>query len=131
MSQKLIYTVIGLQKRGAPIIAEYLGGATNCDAYHMTDPRADGLGVSTCIELALKNSQIQKEQVGAAALRDFRATHEHHQSASNATCPHLCNPLRSPCNSSLKRPMPNPRMFDFRVQRKVCRPADSLSAVGW
>ena len=52
------------QKRGAPIIAEYLGGATNCDAYHMTDPRADGLGVSTCIELALKNAQIEKEQVG-------------------------------------------------------------------
>ena len=55
----------GPQKRGATIIAEYLGGATNCDAYHMTDPRADGLGVSTCIELALKNAQIQKEQVGS------------------------------------------------------------------
>ena len=52
-----------VQKRGAPIIAEYLGGATNCDAYHMTDPRADGLGVSTCIELALKNARIEKEQV--------------------------------------------------------------------
>ena len=38
------------QKRGAPIIAEYLGGAVTCDAHHMTDPRADGLGVSTCIE---------------------------------------------------------------------------------
>ncbi|XP_039847898.1 putative polyketide beta-ketoacyl synthase 1 isoform X1 [Panicum virgatum] len=32
-------------KRDAPIIAEYLGGAVNCDAYHMTDPRSDGLGV--------------------------------------------------------------------------------------
>lgn len=29
----------------------------------MTDPRADGLGVSTCIELALKDSRIEKEQV--------------------------------------------------------------------
>ncbi|KAJ6388495.1 hypothetical protein OIU77_026959 [Salix suchowensis] len=36
-------------KRGANIIAEYLGGAVNCDAHHMTDPRSDGLGVSTCI----------------------------------------------------------------------------------
>ncbi len=54
-----------VQKRGAPIIAEYLGGATNCDAYHMTDPRADGLGVSTCIELALRNARIEKEQVSS------------------------------------------------------------------
>lgn len=43
--------------------AEYLGGAITCDAYHMTDPRADGLGVSTCIELAMKDAGIEKEQV--------------------------------------------------------------------
>ena len=49
--------------RGAPILAEYLGGAITCDAYHMTDPRADGLGVSTCIELALKDAKIDKGQV--------------------------------------------------------------------
>jgi 3-oxoacyl-(acyl-carrier-protein) synthase len=52
------------QARGANILAEYLGGAITCDAYHMTDPRADGLGVSTCIELALKDAGIEKEQVG-------------------------------------------------------------------
>ena len=51
------------QKRGATILAEYLGGAFTCDAYHMTDPRPDGLGVSTCIELALKNSGVEKERV--------------------------------------------------------------------
>mmetsp|Transcript_33636 Transcript_33636/g.74468 ORF Transcript_33636/g.74468 Transcript_33636/m.74468 type:complete len:456 (-) Transcript_33636:523-1890(-) len=51
------------QKRGAKIIAEYLGGAVTCDAHHMTDPRADGLGVSTCIQLALKDSGIEREQV--------------------------------------------------------------------
>jgi 3-oxoacyl-[acyl-carrier-protein] synthase II len=51
------------QKRGAPIFAEYLGGAVSCDAQHMTDPRADGLGVSLCIEHALKQAQIPKEQV--------------------------------------------------------------------
>ncbi|KAG2427592.1 hypothetical protein HXX76_012246 [Chlamydomonas incerta] len=50
-------------KRGAKIYAEYLGGAVTCDAHHMTDPRADGLGVSTCIELALKDSRISKDQV--------------------------------------------------------------------
>jgi len=50
-------------KRGAKIYGEYLGGAVTCDAHHMTDPRADGLGVSTCIQLALKDAAIEKEQV--------------------------------------------------------------------
>lgn len=50
-------------KRGAKIYGEYLGGAVTCDAHHMTDPRADGLGVSTCIELALKDAGIEREQV--------------------------------------------------------------------
>eukprot|EP00877_Chromochloris_zofingiensis_P012164 jgi/Chrzof1/7200/Cz02g14160.t1_KAS1[v5.2] len=51
------------QKRGAKILGEYLGGAVTCDAHHMTDPRADGLGVSSCIELALKDAQIDRDQV--------------------------------------------------------------------
>ncbi|KAG0591166.1 hypothetical protein KC19_1G155000 [Ceratodon purpureus] len=50
-------------KRGAPIIAEYLGGAVTCDAYHMTDPRADGLGVSTCIEKSLADAGVATEEV--------------------------------------------------------------------
>ncbi|KAK4779349.1 hypothetical protein SAY86_006877 [Trapa natans] len=50
-------------KRGAPIIAEYLGGAVNCDAYHMTDPRADGLGVSTCIKSSLEDARVSTEEV--------------------------------------------------------------------
>jgi 3-oxoacyl-[acyl-carrier-protein] synthase II len=49
--------------RGAPILAEYLGGAVTCDAHHMTDPRADGLGVSSCIELACKDSKIDIGEV--------------------------------------------------------------------
>jgi 3-oxoacyl-(acyl-carrier-protein) synthase len=51
------------QKRGANIIAEYLGGAINCDAYHMTDPRADGLGVSSCIEKSLEDAGVAPEEV--------------------------------------------------------------------
>lgn len=51
------------QKRGATILAEYLGGAFTCDAYHMTDPRPDGLGVSTCIEDALKDSMVERDAV--------------------------------------------------------------------
>nr|UQT18324.1 ketoacyl-ACP synthase Ia [Pelargonium x hortorum] len=50
-------------KRGAPIVAEYLGGAVNCDAHHMTDPRADGLGVSNCIKLCLANAGVSPEEV--------------------------------------------------------------------
>lgn len=50
-------------KRNAHIYAEFLGGAKNCDAYHMTDPREDGSVVSRCIELALEDSNIPLEQV--------------------------------------------------------------------
>lgn len=49
--------------RGAPIYAEYLGSAINCDAYHITEPRSDGLGVGACIEAALKNAGVSKEDV--------------------------------------------------------------------
>lgn len=50
-------------KRGAPIMAEYLGGAVTCDAHHMTDPRADGLGVSSCIDRALEDAGVSAEEV--------------------------------------------------------------------
>jgi 3-oxoacyl-[acyl-carrier-protein] synthase II len=49
--------------RGAPIYAEYLGGGISCDAYHMTEPRADGLGLALCMEQALKEAGIAKEEV--------------------------------------------------------------------
>jgi len=49
--------------RGAPIYAEYLGGAVNCDAYHMTSPREDGSGVALCMEAALKDAGIAKEEI--------------------------------------------------------------------
>ncbi|HEY5259992.1 MAG TPA: beta-ketoacyl-[acyl-carrier-protein] synthase family protein, partial [Rhabdochlamydiaceae bacterium] len=49
--------------RGAPIFAEYLGGAVSCDAYHMTDPRSDGAGVALCIDKALQDAGITKEQI--------------------------------------------------------------------
>ncbi|KAG5014579.1 hypothetical protein AAZX31_08G024500 [Glycine max] len=50
-------------KRGAKIIAEYLGGAITCDAHHMTDPRADGLGVSSCISKSLEDAGVSPEEV--------------------------------------------------------------------
>lgn len=50
-------------KRGARIIAEYLGGAITCDAHHMTDPRSDGLGVSSCISKSLEDAGVSPEEV--------------------------------------------------------------------
>ncbi|KAJ9550096.1 hypothetical protein OSB04_022639 [Centaurea solstitialis] len=49
-------------KRGAKIIAEYLGGAITCDAHHMTDPRKDGLGVSSCIAKCLQDAGVSPEE---------------------------------------------------------------------
>lgn len=51
------------QKRGAPILAEYFGGAVSCDAYHMTNPREDGAGVALCIENALKDGSVSREEI--------------------------------------------------------------------
>ncbi|XVF23374.1 hypothetical protein REPUB_Repub13aG0032800 [Reevesia pubescens] len=51
-----------VMKRGAPIIAEFLGGAINCDAYHVTDPRVDGLGVSSCIGRCLEDVGVSPEE---------------------------------------------------------------------
>lgn len=49
--------------RGAPVIAEYFGGAQNCDAYHITEPRPDGAGVRLCITNALADAGVSKEEV--------------------------------------------------------------------
>ena len=50
-------------QRGAPIYAEYFGGSINCDAYHMTDPREDGAGVARCMQEAIANAGMAKEQI--------------------------------------------------------------------
>ena len=49
--------------RGAPIVAEYLGGGLSCDAYHMTEPRGDGEGVALCIRNALEDAGVTAEDV--------------------------------------------------------------------
>ena len=36
--------------RGAPILAEFLGGSFTCDAHHMTEPQPQGHGVRLCIQ---------------------------------------------------------------------------------
>jgi 3-oxoacyl-[acyl-carrier-protein] synthase II len=49
--------------RGAPILAEYLGGGLSCDAYHMTEPRADGEGIAQCVRNALNDASITEKDV--------------------------------------------------------------------
>jgi 3-oxoacyl-[acyl-carrier-protein] synthase II len=49
--------------RGAPILAEYLGGGISCDAHHMTEPRPDGKGVALCINNALRDAGVTPDAV--------------------------------------------------------------------
>lgn len=51
------------QARGATIYAEYLGGGMSCDAFHLTNPREDGLGVVQCVHNALKNAGVLAEEI--------------------------------------------------------------------
>jgi 3-oxoacyl-[acyl-carrier-protein] synthase II len=52
-----------LQSRGAEIYAEFLGGSFTCDAYHMTEPHPDGAGVVLCIEKALAQAGVSRQDV--------------------------------------------------------------------
>jgi len=49
--------------RGARIYAELIGAGMNSDAYHMTAPSVDGSGAAKCMELALKDAGLNKEEV--------------------------------------------------------------------
>lgn len=50
-------------RREAHIIAEYLGGAMNFDAHHITSPRPDGFAVSVCIRKSLEDAGISPQEV--------------------------------------------------------------------
>ncbi len=52
------------RKRGARIYAEVAGYALNSDAYHMTTPSPDGIGAAKCMEMAIRNSGLAKEDIG-------------------------------------------------------------------
>ncbi|XP_006651481.2 3-oxoacyl-[acyl-carrier-protein] synthase II, chloroplastic-like [Oryza brachyantha] len=51
------------KQRGAEIYAEFLGGSFTCDAYHMTEPHPEGRGVILCIENALADAGVAKEDI--------------------------------------------------------------------
>ena len=49
--------------RGAHIYAELIGFGMSADAFHMTSPPDDGAGAARCIRNALKDAQLNVEQV--------------------------------------------------------------------
>ncbi|MEZ4809725.1 MAG: beta-ketoacyl-ACP synthase II [Allomuricauda sp.] len=51
--------------RGAKIYAEVLGGGLSSDAYHMTAPHPEGIGVVKVMENCLENAGLRPEDVDA------------------------------------------------------------------
>lgn len=51
--------------RGAKIYAEFIGGGLSSDAYHMTAPHPDGIGVVAVMKNCLQNAGINPEDVDA------------------------------------------------------------------
>lgn len=49
--------------RGAKIYAEVLGGGLSSDAYHMTAPHPDGIGVIAVMKNCLENAGVKPEEV--------------------------------------------------------------------
>ncbi len=49
--------------RGAKIYAEVIGGGLSSDAYHMTAPHPDGIGVMAVMRNCLENAGIKPEEV--------------------------------------------------------------------
>ena len=53
------------KKRGAKIYAEFIGGGLSSDAYHITSPHPEGLGVKAVIKNCLNNSGVSISEVDA------------------------------------------------------------------
>ena len=52
------------KKRGAHIYGEVMGYGTSCNAYHMTDLPENGEPMRICIEEAMKDAGVKKEDIG-------------------------------------------------------------------
>ena len=51
------------KKRGAKIYAEVVGGGMSSDAYHMTAPHPDGIGVERVMQNCLRDANMSPEEV--------------------------------------------------------------------
>jgi len=52
------------KKRNANILAEVVGYGLNSDAYHITATTPDGEGAARCMKMALKNGEINPDDIG-------------------------------------------------------------------
>ncbi|MCD9622556.1 beta-ketoacyl-[acyl-carrier-protein] synthase family protein [Rhabdothermincola salaria] len=52
------------RSRGATILGEIMGAASNADAHHITAPSPGGVGAIACMEMALADAGITPDQVG-------------------------------------------------------------------
>ena len=52
------------RRRGANILAELTGYGTTADAYRMTDPPPDGRGAAAAMRLALRDAELNADQIG-------------------------------------------------------------------
>ena len=59
----ILETLEHAQTRGAALWGEILGHASTCDAYRLTDPEPDGISAAACMELAIRNAGLQREDI--------------------------------------------------------------------
>ena len=50
-------------ERGAHIVAEIVGAASNADAHHITAPSPGGVGATRCMQLALEDAGLQASDI--------------------------------------------------------------------
>jgi 3-oxoacyl-[acyl-carrier-protein] synthase II len=51
------------EERGAAILGEVVGAASNADAYHITAPSPGGAGAITCMRLALEDAGLEPDDI--------------------------------------------------------------------
>lgn len=51
------------EKRGATILGEILGAASNADAYHITAPAPSGIGAQACMRAALIDAELEPNDI--------------------------------------------------------------------
>lgn len=59
----LLESLASAKKRGAKIYCELVGYGATCDAHHITTPAPGGRGLAAAMEMAMKMSEMEKEEV--------------------------------------------------------------------